>query len=119
VAEDACLWLVASSDKWGQYLVPYTILPGSPLTGRRDLLRPADRLRGVSLSVPFDPDGSVEVSIDRKYAADGDELRATLAARFAGTAVEVGGQAETCRLRTRFDPGALESLINQITAAAK
>jgi hypothetical protein len=119
VAEDACLWLVASSDKWGQYLVPYVALPGGPLSGRKDLLRPADRLRAVSLSVPFDPAGAVEVFIDRKSGDDGAELRAALAERFAGTAVEVDGQEETCHLRTRFDPEALESLINQITAAAK
>jgi hypothetical protein len=119
VAEDACLWLVASSDKWGQHLVPYVALPGGPLSGRRDLLRPADRLRAVCLSVPFDPAGAIEVFIDRKSADDGAELRAALAERFAGTAVEVDGQEETCHLRTRFDPEALESLINQITAAAK
>lgn len=119
VAEDACLWLVASSDKWGQYVVPYVAFPGGPLSGRKDLLRPADRLRAVSLSVPSAAEGLVEVVIDRKSADDGEVLRAALAKRFAGTAVEVDGHEESCRLRTRFDPEALESLINQITAAAK
>jgi hypothetical protein len=119
VADDACLWLVASSDKWRQYLELYVAFPGTPLNGRKDLLRPADRLRALSLSVPCDPDGPVEVFIDRKSADDGEDLRGTLAERFAGTAVEVGGLGETCHLRTRFDPEALESLVSQLIAAAK
>jgi hypothetical protein len=76
-------------------------------------------MRSLTLSVPFAVDNPVEVFIDRKSADDGQELRAALSERFAGTAVEVGGAGETCHLRTRFDPEALESLIRQHIAAAK
>jgi hypothetical protein len=116
VSADACAWLVASSDKWEEYLVPYVVLPGSPLAGRRDLLPAASLLRGVSLSVPFNPDRPAELCIERKSASGGEELRAALAERFAGTRTEVSGEGETCILRTPLDPGAVDSLINKLVA---
>lgn len=119
VADDACAWLVASSDQWRKHLAPYTFLPGSPLTGRGDLLGPAEKLRAVTLSVPHAADGQVDLWIDRKSAEGGEELRTVLAERFAGEPVEVGGEAESCRLQTRFDPGVLERLIGRLVPAPK
>jgi hypothetical protein len=118
VAEDACAWLVASSDKWDEYLVPYMILPASPLAGRRDLLPPARQLRGVAASVPADPDRLAELSVERKSAGTGEELRRTLTERFAGTDTEVTGEGETCILRTRLDRGAMEALVGRLVAPA-
>ena len=42
IDENACDWFAATSDKWDQYLRPYTILPFTPLQGRTDLIKPAD-----------------------------------------------------------------------------
>lgn len=119
VAENACAWLAASSDQWRKYLTPYTLLPGSVLTGRGDLLGPAEQLRAVAVSVPHAPDGHVDLWIDRKSAEGGEELRTVLAERFAGEPVEVSGEAESCRLRTGFDPGVLERLIGRLVPAPK
>jgi hypothetical protein len=116
LAEDACAWLVAASDKWDRHLAPYTLpfVPG-PFQGRTDLLKPAERLRTVALSVPFDPDHPVDVQIGLKSAAAGEELRAALSERFHGESVEVSGAEEVVRVQVKNDPTNIRSIFSRLT----
>ena len=124
IAEDACAWFVASSDKWDQYLRPYTIsgpfsfIP-TPLRGRSDLLKPAERLRTVTLSVPNDADRKIEVGIGLKSAELGASLRSTLTERFAKEPVAVSGEEEWTRVQLPNDPTRIGSLVRRLTPERK
>ena len=119
VADDSCAWLVAASDRWDKHLGPYTWLPGTPLQGRTDLLKPAERLRTVVMSIPFDADHSVDVQIGLKSSDTGDELRAIMADRFRGEAVDVSGDQETCRVQLKNDPASIRSVFGRLTTSGK
>jgi hypothetical protein len=115
VADDACAWFVATSDKWDQYLRPYTILPFTPLQGRTDLIKPAERLRTILVSVPYGADQPVDIQIAVKSADGGAELRSAFATRFAGESIEVSGEEEWARLQLPNDPSRIGSAIGRLT----
>jgi len=117
--ENACAWFAATSDKWDQYLRPYTILPFTPLQGRTDLIKPAERLRTVAVSVPHDADRPVDVQIGVKSADPGADLRASFAERFQGEPVEVSGTEEWAQLRLPNEPGRLGPVIGRLMSGAK
>jgi hypothetical protein len=119
VADDSCAWFAASSDKWDQYLRPYTILPGTPLSGRTDLLMPAERLRMLAVSIPHDSEHPVDVRIAEKSAEAGAELRGLLTERFRDEAIEVSGEGETCRLQLENDSKRMASLVGRLIAGGK
>jgi hypothetical protein len=114
VDENACAWFAATSDKWDQYLRPYTILPFTPLQGRTDLIKPAERLRSMAISVPHDADRPVDVRIAVKSADGGAALRVSFTERFQGEAVEVSGTEEWAQLRLPNDPGRVGPLIGRL-----
>jgi hypothetical protein len=114
LADDACAWFAASSDKWNQYVSPYVLLQIPPFAGRNDLLKPAERLRSVAVSIPHDPHQRVDVQIGEKSAEAGAELRGLLTVRFRGEEAEVSGEAETCRLQLENDPQRIASLFNRL-----
>lgn len=119
VADDACAWFVATSDKWQQYLQPYVVLPFTPLQGRKDLLKPAERLRSAVVSVPNDADRPVEALIGLESADAGAGLRAALAERFHGEPVEVTGKDEWVRIQIPNDPGRIGSVVSRLTNGGK
>lgn len=119
VAEDACAWFAATSDRWDQYLRPYTILPFTPLQGRTDLLKPAERLRTMTLSVPNDADNKVDVRIGLKSAEAGAALRRALADRFRGEPVEVFGEEEWARVQLANEPDRIGSIIGRLLSSGK
>jgi hypothetical protein len=121
VADDACAWFVASSDKWDQYLQPYVYLPfgRNPLQGRKDLLKAAERLRSVAVSVPYEADKPVEVQIGVKSVDAGAQLRSGLAERFRGEEIEVGGQDEWARLRMPNDPNRVGGVVSRLATGEK
>jgi hypothetical protein len=120
VAHDACAWLVAASDKWDRHLAPYTLpfVPG-PFQGRTDLLKPAERLRTVALSIPFAAERPVDIQIGLKSEAAGEELRTALAERFQNEPVVVGGSGEWARVQFSNDPAAPRSIVGRLTPAGK
>lgn len=122
IAPDACGWFAATSDKWDQYLRPYT-LPFSfiptPLQGRSDLLKPAERLRSTTLSVPNDADQKVEVRIGLKSAEAGASLRNALTERFRKEPVEVSGEEEWTRIELPNEPTHIGPLVGRLTAGGK
>jgi hypothetical protein len=124
VSDDACAWLVAGSDRWDQYLAAWTspigaLLPGNPFQGRTDLLKPAERLRSATLSVPYDADRPVEVQIGLKSADWGGQLRTVLADRFRGEPVDVSGEREVVRVQLKNDPAAVRSIFGRLTGPSK
>jgi len=130
VAEDAAVWLVASSDRWADHLRPYTFpwgenlgrvnfVPLTPLEGRVDLLDPAERLRSVVLSVPQSSESPVDVQIELKTATAASELRTAFARRFAFDPIEVSGEGEICRLQMPFEPARVGLLIGGLVGPAK
>jgi len=130
VAEDAAVWLVASSDRWADHVRPYTFpwgenlgrvnfVPVTPLEGRGDLLDPAERLRSVVLSIPQSSDRPVDVQVELKTATAASELRTTFARRFAGDPIEVSGEGEICRLQTPFEPAGVGLLIGGLVRPDK
>jgi len=119
VADDACAWFVATSDKWDQYIQPYIVLPFTALQGRKDLIKPAERLRSVVLSIPKDAERPVDVQISVKSTDAGSELRAVLTDRFHGEPVEVNGQDEWALLQIPNDPNRIGSVVRRLTAAGK
>lgn len=114
VAEDACAWFVASSDKWDQYLQPYVLLPLTPLQGRKDLIKPAERLRSVVLSVPNEPEQRVEAQIAVQSADAGAELRAVLADRFHGEPIDVAGEEEWARILIPNDLSRIGTTVSRL-----
>lgn len=120
VADDACAWLVAASDRWDRHLAPFTLpfVPG-PFQGRTDLLKPAERLRTVAVSIPHDQNQSVDVQIGLKSAEAGEELRTALAARFRGEPIEVTGDQEVARLQLVNDQTIVRTIFDHLTGPAK
>jgi len=116
VAEDASFWFIASSDQWAKYVRPYTWLPGSPLTGRNDLIDPADRLRTVAISLPQDAEKRVAVRIDQKNAEAATRLREIYQERFAGEEITVGGEGDTVLIETEFEPQRVGSMLSRLVA---
>lgn len=117
VGADACVWLAADSDKWADYLKPFTTwVPFSPVLGRADLVESAARLRSLALSVPAGPEGKVDLMIALKSSEAATELRKTLADRFAGESVEVGGSGTAVRLQSSRDATRLRSIIGRLVA---
>jgi hypothetical protein len=114
IPEGSCAWLVASSDRWAQYLFPYTIFPGTPLSGRKDLIAPAERLRSVTVAIPHDAERKVEVRFGLKTEEAGQSLRAALLERFAREPIEVTGEGATCRVETPFVPKRIGSMISRL-----
>jgi hypothetical protein len=114
VADDACAWFVATSDKWDQYLQPYVLLPLTPLQGRKDLIKPAERLRSVVLSIPNEPDHPVDVQIAVKSTEAGASLRAALADRFHGEPVEVTGEDEWALVHIPNDLSRIETTVSRL-----
>jgi hypothetical protein len=119
VADDSCAWFAASSDKWNQYLWPYTLLPGTPLFGRTDLIKPAERLRTVAISIPHDPEHPVDVRIGEKSAEAGAELRGLMTERFRDEAIEVSGEGEVCRFQMENDAKRITSLVGKLIAGGR
>lgn len=119
IAVDASFWMAASSDQWGKYMRPYTWLPGSPWTGRDDLIGPADRLRDVTISVPQDAEKSVSVRIDCRNADGAAKLRAAYQQRFSNEEIHVGGESETVTLETEFDPKRVGSMLSRLIGDKK
>jgi hypothetical protein len=130
VAEDASMWVVASSDRWAEHLRPYTFpwaenfgrvnfVPLTPLEGRNDLLGPAERLRSLTLSVPQSSESVVDVQIELKSAAGASELRTTFERRFHGDPIEVSGEEEICRLQTPFDAARVGVLFAGLVGPAR
>ena len=119
VAPDACAWVAAASDRWHDYLRPYTLLPLTPLRGRNDLLAPAARLRTVTLAVPTAADQRVDLRIGLKTEAAAEELRGSLKERFRGEAITVSGEGTEVQVQTDFDPGRLGSLITRLAPGRK
>ncbi len=114
LADDACVGLVATSDKWDELIRPYTIFPFTPLQGRRDLLKPAGELRSVALSIPHAADGRSEIAITLKSDAVGERLRATLVERFAGEPVDVSGEAELCQIKGPAELGRIGTIVERL-----
>jgi hypothetical protein len=119
LADDACAWFAASSDKWDQYLKPYTFLPGTPLSGRTDLIKPAERLRTVAISIPHNSEHPVDVRIAEKSAEAGSELRGLMTERFRDEAIEVSGDAEVCRFQMENEAKRIASLVGKLIAGGK
>lgn len=119
VADDASAWFVATSDRWDQYLQPYVVLPFTPLQGRKDLIKPAERLRSFVLSIPNDAEHPVEAQIALKSADAAADLRAALADRFQGESVEVSGEAEWTRLSVPNDLRRIGGIVNRLTSSGK
>jgi hypothetical protein len=119
VAADSCAWFAASSDKWDPYLKPYTFLPGTPLSGRTDLLKPAERLRTVAISIPHDPEHRVDVRIGEKSAEAGAELRGMLTERLRDEAIDVSGEGEVCQFQMENDAKRIASLMGKLVADGK
>jgi hypothetical protein len=119
VRDDACAWVAASSDRWDQYLKPYTWFRFTPLQGRSDLIAPAGRLRSVTLAVPAPAESLVDLQLGLNNADAAEELRAALADRFHAEAVEVSGEGEIVRIRTEFDPGRLRSVVGRLVPPRK
>jgi hypothetical protein len=119
IDDTSCAWFAATSDRWDQYLRPYTILPFTPLQGRTDLIKPAERLRTVAVSVPHDADRPVDVQIAVKSADGGAALRASFGERFQGEAVEVSGAEEWARLSLPNDPNRVGPIIERLMSGAK
>lgn len=119
VAADASAWFVATSDRWDQYLQPYVVLPFTPLQGRKDLIKPAERLRSFVLSIPNDAEHPIEAQIALKSADAAADLRASLAERFQGESVEVTGDAEWARLSVPNDPSRIGTVVSRLTAGGK
>jgi hypothetical protein len=119
VPSDACAWVAAASDRWHEYLRPYTILPFTPLQGRTDLIAPAARLRTVTLAVPTAADERVDLRIGLKTEADADEFRGVLKERFRGDAVGVSGDGPQVRIQTDFDPGRIRSVVSRLVPGRK
>jgi hypothetical protein len=120
IAADASAWFAATSDQWDQYLRPYTLpfIP-TPLQGRTDLIKPAERLRTITLSVPDDAESKVDVRIGLKSAEAGATLRGSLTDRFRGEAVEVSGEEEWARVQLPNDPARIGSIIGRLLAGGK
>ncbi len=114
VADDSCAWLVASSDKWAQAINPYVFWGIPPFKNREDLVSPAERLRSVVVSVPQQYGVPVDIQIDLKTAAGGDQLRANLRERFAHEPIEVTGDGNTCRVTTPFDMARISSVLSRL-----
>lgn len=114
IATDAVAWFAASADRWDQYLLPYIVLPLTPLQGRSDLEKPAELLRSITVSIPNDPNAMVEMQIDRKSSVGGSELRDAVRERFRGEAIEVDGEGESTRLRLPFDERQISSLFARL-----
>jgi hypothetical protein len=119
VAEDACAWFVATSDKWDRYLQPYVLLPFTPLQGRKDLIKPAERLRSIALSIPNDDKQPIDVQIAVKSVDAGAELRSALAERFRGEEIEVGGDEDWVRVQIANDLTRVGGLVSRLTAGEK
>ena len=102
-----------------QYLSPYVLLPISPLQGRNDLVKPAETLRSVAVSIPSSNDGKVDVQVELKTAQAGQDLRTLLADRFSGEPIEVTGEGERCRLQTPFDPARISSMVSRLIQEEK
>src|SRR5262249_859460 len=130
ISNDASLWFAASSNRWAEYLRPYTfewrdrlhslnVVPWTPLEGRNDLLEPAERLRSVTLSVPQLPEGAVDMQIEWNSAAAAEAMRTRLLDRFSGEPIDVGGEGEICRLRTPFAPDRVADLVARLFGPAK
>ena len=119
VDDTSCAWFAATSDRWDQYLRPYTILPFTPLQGRTDLIKPAERLRTLAISIPHDADRPVNVQISVKSADAGAGLRASFAERFQGEPVEVAGTEEWAQLRLPNDPSRVGPLIGRLMSDGK
>jgi hypothetical protein len=120
VVEDACAWLAASDDDWDKHLRIPTLLPFVPIfSGRTDLIRPAERLRSVTLSVSPDPERPADLRIGLKSDEATVELWNKLCERFRGEPIEVSRNAETVRIQTAFHPGRLGSLIARLLATSK
>lgn len=115
--EDACAWVAATSDRWDEYLRPYTILPFTALRGRTDLLAPAGRLRSVTLAIPHGPDRPVDLRLGLKSADAAAALRATFADRYRGEPVEVTGESDVCRLEMPFQPARVGFVISRLIGA--
>jgi hypothetical protein len=114
IPEGTCAWLVASSDRWGQYLLLYTLFPGTPLSGRRDLIPPAERLRSATVAIPHDAERNVEVQVKLKTEESAERLRAALRERFTREPIEVSGEGATCRVESPFDPKRIGSMISRL-----
>jgi hypothetical protein len=116
VAEDACFWLAAESDKWKAAIEPFTTwLPNTTiLRGRRDLLDPADQLRSFAMSFPAAREAPAVWTITRKTAESADELRQVYRARFSREPIEVGGEGEVVRIQTTKEPGRLDSVFERL-----
>lgn len=119
VAEDACSWLVASSDKWTQHIGPYVLFGIGPFQGRNDLFAPAERLRSVVVAIPHPADRAVNLQMDLKTAAAAEELRTTLRERFEGEPIEVSGDEATCRIETAFDTSRISSILSRLLQEKK
>jgi hypothetical protein len=119
LADDACVWLVASSDRWDKYLAAYTWLPGTQLQGRTDLIKPAERLQTVAVSVPMESEHPIDVQIGLKSTDAGQEFRASMVERFKDEQVEVSGDGEWVRLQSLNDPANIRSIIGRLMPNAK
>jgi hypothetical protein len=114
IPDGSCAWLVASSDRWAEYLRYITWLPGTPLSGRNDLIAPADRLRSVTVAIPHAADRQVAVELNLKTAQEAELLRAILSDRFEREPIEVRGEGTVCRVETPFDPKRIGSIISRL-----
>jgi hypothetical protein len=94
-------------------------LPFTPLQGRKDLIKPAERLRSFVLSIPNDAEHPVEAQIALKSADAAADLRAALADRFQGESVEVSGEAEWTRLSVPNDLRRIGGIVNRLTSSGK
>jgi hypothetical protein len=119
IADDSCAWLVATSDKWVNHLSPYILLPISPIQGRNDLFAPAERLRSVTIAIPYPADRKLDVQIDVKTAEAGEQLRSTFAKRFEGEPIEVSGDGERCRLQSTFEPARIGPMLGRLIQEGK
>jgi hypothetical protein len=95
------------------------VLPLTPLQGRTDLLGPAEQLRALTVSIPNDPDGLVDLQIERKSSIAAQELRSLLAHRFREEGVEVDCEGDVCRLRMPFDASRVGSVLSRLLQETK
>jgi hypothetical protein len=119
VADDSVAWLAAASDRWHRYLAAYTLFPGTQLQGRNDLLKPAERLRTVVMSVPVDANERVDVQIGLASADHGSELRGKLSERFRDEDVQISGEQEICRIQVKNEPANVRSIFGRLVGPAK
>jgi hypothetical protein len=119
VADDSVAWLAAASDRWHRHLAAYTLFPGTQLQGRNDLLKPAERLRTVVMSVPVDEKEQVDVQIGLASADQASELRGKLTERFRGEDVQVSGEQEMCRIQVKNEPANVRSIFGRLVGPAK